>query len=367
MPFLTPEILDPFLEHLKNAELGNDQTTQPTKEKRNIMTAEKPELLEQFFVNPANPEPGLTATSASFLAALASQEVKRLEAVVEGSTFYDTHIELLSGSAEPRLVQKGKDKAFLEELSAAALRIGELRGFIAYVHEAVKERDRRLKWLGALSFYDWLQLAENKAALDARAEREKLERPQPPEAPKPAGADWAKTRLSVRELGHYLLLEATAATLGVYVHPDGAVANAKDDLAAKTVKPVDSDGSGRELTIRTYSPSVEPDLVYAKYNEMQQMHRTREAELNRLKAKLEIMAKNETLERNRRYREALVEHQKALAAYQVQVAHNTAEEKKLETAYADWLLRETDAVRNLKIVVPPEFTEVYQYLSSLCK
>ena len=165
MPFLTTDMLDPFLEHLKNADLGTDQTTPSTKQNRNIMTAEKPEQLDQFFVNPANPEPGLTATSASFLAALASQEVKRLEAVVEGSTFYDTHIELLSGSTQPRLVQKGKDKAFLEELSAVALRIGELRGFMAYVHEAVKERDRRLDWLGSLSFYDWLRLPENKASL----------------------------------------------------------------------------------------------------------------------------------------------------------------------------------------------------------
>ena len=30
---------------------------------------------DQFFVNPERPEPGLTATSASSLAALASQEV----------------------------------------------------------------------------------------------------------------------------------------------------------------------------------------------------------------------------------------------------------------------------------------------------
>lgn len=98
---------------------------------------------DQFFVNPERPEPGLTATSASFLAALASQEVNRLEEIVKSSTFYDVYMELLSGTAEPRLVQKGKDQAFLESLLPTAARIGELRGFIAYVHEAVKERDER--------------------------------------------------------------------------------------------------------------------------------------------------------------------------------------------------------------------------------
>lgn len=100
---------------------------------------------DQFFVNPERPEPGLTATSASFLAALASQEVNRLEEIVKSSTFYDVYMELLSGTAEPRLVQKGKDQAFLEfeSLLPTATRIGELRGFIAYVHEAVNERDER--------------------------------------------------------------------------------------------------------------------------------------------------------------------------------------------------------------------------------
>ncbi len=44
---------------------------------------------DQFFVNPERPEPGLTATSASFLAALASQEVNRLEEIVKSSTFYE--------------------------------------------------------------------------------------------------------------------------------------------------------------------------------------------------------------------------------------------------------------------------------------
>lgn len=63
---------------------------------------------DQFFVNPERPEPGLTATSASFLAALASQEVNRLEEIVKSSTFYDVYMELLSGVAEPCLVQEGE-------------------------------------------------------------------------------------------------------------------------------------------------------------------------------------------------------------------------------------------------------------------
>lgn len=197
---------------------------------------------DQFFVNPERPEPGLTATSASFLAALASQEVNRLEEIVKSSTFYDVYMELLSGVAEPRLVQKGKDQEFLESLLPTAARIGELRGFIAYVHEAVKERDERTEYLEHLSFEDWLKLPENKPRKDEIDAKPKVERPSAPEKPDPVDTEWAKTRLSIRDLAHYLLLEAKASTLGIYIHPDGVLANAKDDLAKKSVRPLGDGG-----------------------------------------------------------------------------------------------------------------------------
>ncbi len=320
---------------------------------------------DQFFVNPERPEPGLTATSASFLAALASQETNRLEQIVKSSTFYDVYIELLSGSAQPRLVQKGKDEAFLNELPATAARIGELRGFMAYVHEAVKERDRRVAYLANLSFEDWLELPENgqkKALVNAKSE---MKRPEAPKKVEEVDTDWAKTQLSVKDLAHFLLLEAKASTLGVYIHPEGVLSEAKDDLAQKAVKPVGSTGSGRETTIQTYRPSVAPERVYDNYNRLQQSHRTWEAELNTLKAKIEIMAKNENLERNRRYREQLLDYEKELSAFQVQADRHNSLVKQIQTEYSDWILQQTEVLRNLKIVVPHELQSTYDYLAGL--
>jgi len=323
--------------------------------------------LDQFFVKPERPEPGLTATSASFLAALASQEVNRLEAAVKSTTFYDIYMELLSGSSESRLVQKGKDRAFLDALLPTATRIGELRGFMAYVHEAVKEKDRRLEYLDNLTFEAWLELDENaerKAALEASAE---IKKPKAPAKIAEADEEWAKMQLSVKDLAHYLLLEAKASTLGIYIHPEGALARAKDDLAEVAVKPIQSAGHGQETTIRSFKPSIDPEAVYDNYNQLQQSQRVWEAELNTMKARLQILAKNENLERNRIYREALVDYQNKLSAYEVATSQHNSLVQKIQSEYSDWLINENEKVRNLKIVVPHELQETYDYLSRLGK
>ncbi len=322
---------------------------------------------DQFFVNPERPEPGITAVSASFLAGLASQEVNRLEAEVKSSVFYDTFLELLTGSDQPRLIAKGKDEAFLKELLPIAERIGALRGFMAYVHEAVIEKQRRVEYLDRFDFEDWLRLPENS---EKRAVRESLHEPKEPREPMSpidATLDWAKSRLSVKDLAHYLLLEAKASTLGVYIHPEGVLANAKDNLADHVARPVEASVDGSNTTIRTFKPSAEPGLVYESYNRWQQAQRSWEAEVNTLKAKLDILIKNENLERTRRYREALNEYEKALKNYKAEVDRIGVEERKLQTEYRDWLVFQHEAVRQLKIVIPHELQSVYDYLASLGK
>jgi hypothetical protein len=76
-----------------------------------------------------------------------------------------------------------------------------------------------------------------------------VERPSAPEKPDPVDTEWAKTRLSIRDLAHYLLLEAKASTLGIYIHPDGVLANAKDDQGQPCTKYLKFDREkGRPLT-----------------------------------------------------------------------------------------------------------------------
>lgn len=332
--------------------------------------AEKFSKFNQYFVAPGKKERGLTATSASFLAGLASQEVNRLEKLIQSAVYYDAYLEPLTGDTGPRLVQKGKDEAFLEELLPAAKQIGELRGFMAYVHEAVKEKVRQTRHLDSMTFEDWLDLPENKAKKEELEKAEKdLKAPEAPEQEPPADLEWAKAQLSVKELAHYLLMEAEASTLGIYIHPDGVLAKAKDDLSEKAVRPIEQAGydSADTVTIRSYKPSLDPEKAYQNYHRLQNTQRLWESEVNALKAKLEILVKNESLARNRAYREALAEYEKKLADHRLQIEKNENRKKALQTEYADWLLAEHEAVRNLKIIVPKELQEVYERLSSLGK
>ena len=311
----------------------------------------------QYFAKPERKEKGLTATSASFLAGLASQEVNRLEKLIQSATYYDAYFEPLAGDTGPKLVKKGKDDAFLEKLLPTAKEIGELRGFIAYVHEAVREKERQTQHLDDMTFERWLKLPEQKKAKEELEAGAKLEEPK---APKEADANWAKQQLSVKELAHYLLLEAHASTLGVYIHPNGVLAKAKDDLSDKTVRPIEPSAGwdATDAVIRHFKPSATPDAVYANYNSLQAAHRRWEAELNGLKSKVDILAKNENLRRNREYREKLSEHR--MKTQELEMRRKT-----LETEYADWRIVEHEAVRNLKIIVPNEFQPVYDRLAAL--
>lgn len=164
----------------------------------------------------------------------------------------------------------------------------------------------------------------------------------------------------MKELAHYLLLEAHASTLGVYIHPNGVLAKAKDDLSDKTVRPIETsaDWDASAAVIRNFKPSATPDAVYTNYNSLQAAHRHWKAELNGLKSKIDILAKNENLRRNREYREKLSEHR-------MKTQELETRRKTLETEYADWLTIEHEAVRNLKIIVPNEFQLVYDRLAAL--
>lgn len=320
---------------------------------------------DRYFVDPLRPEKGLTSSSASFLAGLAAQEAQRLESTVDGAVFFDTTTELLAGDRSPRLTSKGKDEAYLTSLSATLNRIGELNGFIAYVHEAVREKEMRTAFLDSFSFDDWLNRSENSALRDKRKDHLKLKEPEKPVKKPDVGLDWAKSQLNLKELTRYLLLEAKASALGRRIHPDGVLADAKNVLSEKLVRPVKAYSVGRETTIEHYEPSVEPEKVFAQYNRWQSQHRAWEAELNTLKNKMQIMMKNENLQRNRDYRQKLADYDTAATAYQMAFSKNISEEKQWESLYADWLISEHDAVRNLKIVVPHELQPVYDYLSSL--
>ncbi|HAW45114.1 MAG TPA: hypothetical protein DCW60_02020, partial [Sutterella sp.] len=218
---------------------------------------------DQYFVDPQRPEQGLTATSASFLAGLASQECKRLKKIVEGATFYDIHLQIMLDD-KSRLMHKGKDATYLEGLPEVVRRIGELTAFIAYTHEAIKEKERRTEYVDGLMFEDWLELPENKEK--KTFSEEKIEKPVAPQKADAVDTDWAKARLSVKELTEYLMNEAHAATIGEFVHPKGALAIAKDALAEKIVNPIQANEDGTETTIKAFVPSVDPDLFYRSYN-----------------------------------------------------------------------------------------------------
>ncbi len=323
------------------------------------------ETFDQYFVQPGSGERGLTASSASFLAGLASQEVRRLEADIRGAVFYDTKMELLSGEGTPRLIEKGKDEAYLTGLQEKIEHIGRLNGFVAYVHEAVSEKEKRTLFYECLSFDEWLDFSENAEKREAIRKQKDLEKPAMPESESEADFLWAKQQLSIKDLARFLLLEAKASALGKYIHPDGILAVAKDKLSERLSRPVEAEDKGRETTVKTYEASADPERVFTEYHRWQAQQRTWEAELNTLKNKLDLMTKQENLERNRRNRLKLTEHEQALRNFQLLQEQHKTQLQKWQSEFIDFQIEKREAVRNLKIIIPHELQPVYDELAAL--
>ena len=112
-------------------------------------------------------------------------------------------------------------------------------------------------------------------------------------------------------------------------------------------------GNGRDTIIYTYTASIHPYEVEAKFMEMQNLHRSYQAELNSMKHEIETILENDRKEKNLDFQhEYLVwSNKKVDINNQLHVLKN---EKLSE-------------LQKLKIVIPDGLKSVYEEISATGK
>ena len=284
---------------------------------------------------------GITSTSANTLANWAKNEAFAATIELASLTFVNTRIELINGE-NPKTVGVGvKDTARVGTLLE---RIAELNSFNAWMREGIKAKERLLEDLEDLDVEDY-------------AELQSIDMPQRPESPSAVKTEDVLNEMDVKKCNNYLTLEAFAATYGKYVHSTsdstGAVARARNELAERIARPTKVEGSGRDSVLYSYTPSAPMAEVDAMFNVLQETQRSYEQQLNAIKYSIES-------EVNNRNAKAYGEYNNALTAYQ-------AEMKALREALYEYKIKERERIGRLKIVVPNELKEIYEYLNSLGK
>ena len=282
---------------------------------------------------------GLTSTSANHIANLAKEMVREIETSLSGLTLYSTSVSLIGNDSVDTL-KEGDKAEVLENVKAQLHTIAKANSLIAWLREAIKAKDRLLKEVEELSTDDFM-------------EQKGIEIPKMPKKGVALTEDAYYASLSLEERNRFYSLEALASVLGKAVHPDGALANAREQLNERLKNPKAVNGAGRDALIYTYTPTVESDMVDKVYFAIQKEFRETQASLNAIKFDCQKAVRESEIEVQTAYADACNKYQAELTRIQNDMS-----------IYKKVRVRE---IGNLKIVIPDSLSHIYEEVANLGK
>ena len=270
-------------------------------------------------------ESGLTSTSANYVANKAKEYYSSVMSKLEQVSFVNADISII-GSGEKARVSTGYSSEELEYIPRSIKLVAELKTLIAYLREAIKEKDRLHKKARIMTFEHDLVAPEREEYLE---EEDIIE-------------SWSKEKMM-----SYYRKETLASTLGKLVHPSGAYSKARK--AFHSMVPTEYKADGRDTIIRHNTYSVLPNEVDDTFFKLQEEQRNAQAELNGMKHEIELALQEDRNKKDESYKEKLDAYLSLKAKYE-------AEDK----IRRNLLL---DEIQGLKIVIPDSLKEIYEAVS----
>lgn len=286
---------------------------------------------------------GLTSTSANHIANLAKEANREHQNYLASIQFYSERIGII-GTPERVLAQEGVNLEGLSKIKTAIESIAENNALIAFIREAIKEKERLEK-----EAKSW----KNEVAREALELRRKEN--VSPSKPVPVTEEDMFAKLSIGQVEHYLTLEAQCSVIGKYIHEGGALSNARIDAMQKVTHPRTVKENGRDTIVTEYELTVSTDNIDAVYFDFQALHRSYQSELNGMKKAMidDAQAINLKMDEDYRFARTQYLHVNAELDREEQKIEMDEREKRQE------LLRE---VQNLKIVIPNRLKGAYTAL-----
>lgn len=282
---------------------------------------------------------GLTSTSANHIANLAKEMIRGLEASLSSLSLYSTSVSLI-GSDKSNLLAQGAGDSELIDVQRKLHAIAKAKSLIAWLREAIKAKERMLKEVESMSTDDYI----------------KLKGLQPLKFPTRGEAlteDDYYASLSLDERNRYYELETLSAVLGKAIHPDGAFANARDNLISRMSHPRDVKGDGRDTLIYSYIPTVDPQEVESLYFILQKQYREAQARLNAIKFECQKAVKESEVAVATEY------------ARKIDEVDNYA--KRVSADKAAYIKERVREIGDYKILIPQSLQGIYEEVSHLGK
>ncbi len=285
---------------------------------------------------------GLTATSAEYFCSLAREAYREDEMLL-------SRMSLVNVSAYYReykvdtLVSVGMSKDKLRQTEARLERTVRYKSLIAWLREALKERDR---------YYHFVKDTMTDEEVGQKCGIEKIKEPEKPEMI--SEDEWIRS-LSFERRAKIYDLQTRAAVFGRAVGENGYLTNARTQLfdsiehPAKHMEGVKYD----QNRIETRTPSVSTEDIDEVYFRILQLKREAQTEYN---SYIGPILKEMEMENLRR----MSDYEKALSDYRLAKKVN-------KTRIAAWRKSEVRRTLDLKIVIPDKLRPIYLELCDLLK
>ena len=290
-------------------------------------------------------EEGMTSTSAQHVSAMANVMVQDIKQHIMGLRLYEKSIRVI-GDAEVTVETVNNT---LPEIAESVKRICKANALIAWLREAVKEREQAQKYVSDMSLDDWMK----------KQGIEKPAVPQPPQMPRINFQDYntiLDTGLTVKEYNRFVELNSALAVYGEMIHEKGLLTRQKSELARIMQNPTEVKESGRDTIITTYKVDVNISAdIDNLYTELQSEYRKLQAEKNGIEAKFSNLAMDYQTRK-------MDEWKAAKAQYDRDLQKVNSELVGIQTQMNDWKKQRLEELAALKIIIPDALKSLYKEL-----
>ena len=310
-------------------------------QKRAILTIDKEYVFNDIYFG----EEGMTSTSAQHVSAMANVMVQDVKQHIMGLRLYEKSIRVI-GDVECKVEEVNNT---LPEISEGVKQICKANALIAWLREAVKEREKAQQYVQDMTLDKWMELEGI----------EKPTSPQPPMMPKINFQDYntiLETGLTVKEYNRFVELNSALAVYGEMIHDKGLLTRQKNELARIMQNPTEVKESGRDTIITTYKVDVNIGVDLDKlYTELQSEYRKLQAEKNGIEAKFSNMAMA--------YQTRKMEEWKAAKSqYDRDLTRVNSELVGIQTRMQEWKKQRLEELAALKIIIPDALKPLYKEL-----
>jgi hypothetical protein len=256
------------------------------------------------------------------------------ELKLDSTNFLEEYITVIGSMSETKVTFASKE--LLTTSRDILKKIAELKSFIAWFREAIKEKERLTQENEFYCSQERLDHMKSAPTRERYLTREEIIE------------SW-----TIGEQEEYLTLQTRAATIGKYIHKNTPLAKAKTELSKRINNPIEVVESGRDTIIRRYQPVATEKEVEELLIKLKKEHRSIDAQIRGIDHKIDTTLREDKLKKDEAYANAK-------RAYDAKLQ---------EIAEADSVAKLTrdKEIEDLKIVIPNNLRETYEYLQSLGK